>query len=177
VVEQYRGSPGGELEPQRNIHQEAEGADNALSRLMRDEKTWSEISHEEIVASIRKDMAAYRVRKGQNSQFDPVAWMREHFIHRKVELALVENPNLDPNVDRQHRPHAQLLMAWDIIALPHYKSTYERGLAESALRDDARVHGHTITLDPNERKLLDAMAEAVGIPNTWGKVTDERKGR
>jgi hypothetical protein len=151
---------------------ESEG--NALAPLLREQRGGGERSHEEIVASIRKDMAAYLARKGPIYQFDPVAWMREHFIHTRTNLMLSENPNLDPNVDRQHRPHAQLLMAWDLISQPYYKSAYHRGLAELGVKDDARHLGHTITLDPNEAKLLSAMAEAVGIPNPFGPMTPEK---
>ena len=124
------------------------------------------------MASIRKDMAAY-VAERKPSQFDPVVWMRERLSWELSVLTVAESP--DKLVDRQHAPHAQLMMAWDVISQPHYKSAYHRGLVETSLRDDARVLGHTITLDPNESKLLDAMAEAVGIPNTFGQMTPDKK--
>lgn len=72
-------------------------------------------------------------------------------------------------------PHAQLMIAWDVISQPYYKSAYHRGLAEVGVQDDARHLGHTITLDPNEGKLLSAMAEAVGIPNPFGQTPQEKK--
>jgi hypothetical protein len=153
----------------------SESQSNQLAGFLREQRGGGERSHEEIVASIRKDMAAYLARKGPIYQFDPVAWMREHFIHTRTNLEYKENPNLDPNVDRQHMPHAQLLMAWDLISQPYYKSAYHRGLAALGVKDDARVLGHTITLDANESKLLAAMAEAVGIPNPFGQRTPENK--
>ena len=140
---------------------------------MRNEKTWSEISHEEIVASIRKDMAAYIAEK-KPYKFDPVAWMRERFISARTALLFTENPERGL-VARHESPHAQLLMAWDVISQPYYKTAYHRGLVESTVKTDARHLGHTITLDPKESMLLDAMAEAVGIPNTYRQLTGEKK--
>ena len=61
-------------------------------------------------------------------------------------------------------PHAKLLLAWEIISLPHLRSQFKRDHVEVAIRDKARILGRTITLDPNESKLLDAMADACGLP-------------
>ncbi len=66
-------------------------------------------------------------------------------------------------------------MAWDLISQPYYKSAHLKGLTEGAVKDDARHLGHTITLDANESKLLSAMAEAVGIPNPFGHMPQEKK--
>ena len=117
-------------------------------------------------------MAAY-VAKRKPSQFDPVAWMREQFISARLDLWPVRSP--EDVVPIHERPHAQLLMAWDLISQPYYKSAYRRGLAESGVKDDAIHLGHTITLDSNESKLLSAMAEAVGIPNPFGQTPQEKK--
>jgi hypothetical protein len=99
--------------------------------------------------------------------------MREQLAYALTALTLAQDP--ETNADRQHAPHAQLMMAWDVISQPYYKSAYHRGLVETSISDDARVLGRTITLDPHESKLLDAMAEAVGIPNRYGQATQEKR--
>jgi hypothetical protein len=136
---------------------------NPFALLSREQRGEGERSHEELVAIIRKDMAAY-VEEKKIYRFDPVSWMREQLIYGLTRIRLAENPGM-PKGGRYEMPHAQLLMAWDLISQPYYKSAHLRGLTESAVKDDARHLGHTITLDPNESKLLSAMAEAVGIPN------------
>jgi hypothetical protein len=122
-----------------------------------------------MVAIIRNDVAAYMERK-QLTRYspDPVAAMRDRFIGALTHLRLAENPEHHTTGGRVENPHGQLLMAWDLISQPYYKSAYLRGLTESCVKSDARLLGHTITLDANESKLLSAMAEAVGIPNPFG---------
>jgi hypothetical protein len=143
---------------------------------LREQRGGEERSHEELVDLIRKDLAAYMERK-QLTRYspDPVAAMRDRFITALTDFELAQNPKPNLNVGRYEMPHAQLLMAWDVISQPYYKSAYHRGLTESAVKDDARHLGHTITLDPNESKLLSAMAEAVGIPNPFGHMPQEKK--
>lgn len=135
-----------------------------------------ERSHEELVDILRKDLAAYMERK-QLTRYspDPVAAMRDRFITALTDFELAQNPEPNLNVGRYEMPHAQLLMAWDIISQPYYKSAHLRSLTESAVKTDARHLGHTITLDSNESKLLDAMAEAVGVPNTYRQPANENK--
>jgi hypothetical protein len=159
--------------PQSQPHRESEA--NPLAPLLREQRGRGERSHEELVAIIRKELAAYMERK-QLTRYspDPVAAMRDRFISALTDLELAQNPEL-ANAPRHEMPHAQLLMAWDFISQPYYKSAHLRGLTESAVKEDARHLGHTITLDPNEGKLLSAMAEAVGIPNPFGQTTQEKK--
>jgi hypothetical protein len=147
---------------------------NPLAPLLREHRGGRERSHEELVAIIRNDLAAYIARK-KLTRYDPVAVMRERFLHALTDLELAQNPEPNPGRGRYEMPHAQLMMAWDVISHPYYKSAYHRGLAEVSVRDDARHLGHTITLDPNESKLLSAMAEAVGIPNPFGQTPQEKK--
>ena len=148
----------------------SESEANPLAPLLREQRGGQGArSHEELVALIRKDLAAYMERK-QLTRYspDPVAAMRDRFIGALTHLQLAENPEQHTTGGRVENPHGQLLMAWDLISQPYYKSAYLRGLTEDAVRDDARHLGHTITLDANEGKLLSAMAEAVGIPNPFG---------
>jgi len=145
-----------------------------LVPFLREQRGEGERSHEEIVASIREDMAAYVSRKDPYN-FDPVAWIRHHFICRSTDLLNAEHPELVGKLERHEIPHARLLMAWDIISQPYYKDEHHRGLAEACVQRDAEHLGHTITLEPNEGKLLSAMAEAVGIPNPFGPMPPQKK--
>jgi hypothetical protein len=178
------GSPGGALEPVRNIHQEAEHAGTTLSALfMHDQQGDKERSHEEMVALIRGAIEKKRasLRKfvsDPDAIFDPAAWIREEIIHANTRRILAETPvhnkqTLD--IELGKRPYAKLIMAWDIIALPYYRSEHRRGLSEYGMKERAKIQGHDILLDPTESKLLDAMAEAVGIPNPYGHVTNRKK--
>src|SRR5918912_4271321 len=71
--------------------QQRESEANPLVSLLREQRREGERSHEEIVAAIRKDMAAYIARKDPYN-FDPVAWMREHLIHTLGDLRDAVNP-------------------------------------------------------------------------------------
>jgi hypothetical protein len=162
--QEWRAPPNSQLESQTN----------PLAPLLREQCGGGERSHEELVAIIRKDLAAYIARK-KLTRYDPVAVMRERFLHALTDLERAQNPEPNPGRGRYEMPHAQLMMAWDVISQPYYKSAYHRGLAEGSVRDDARHLGSTITLDSNESKLLSAMAEAVGIPNPFGQTPQEKK--
>jgi hypothetical protein len=156
---------------------QSESESNPLAPLLREQRGRGERSHEELVAIIRMDLAAYMERKQLNRYNpDPVAALRDRFIGALTHLQRAENPEQHTTGGRVENPHGQLLMAWDLISQPYYKSAYLRGLTESAVNTDARFLGHTITLDANESKLLSAMAEAVGIPNPFGQTPQERRG-
>jgi hypothetical protein len=148
---------------------------NPLAPLLREQRGSGERSHEEMVAIIKTDLAAYMESKQLDSYNpDPVAALRDRFIAAIVPLQIAEHPE-PPTGGRYDMPFAQLMMAWDLISQPYYKSAHVRGLTESAVKDDARHLGHTITLDRNEGRLLSAMAEAVGIPNPFGPMTPEKQ--
>jgi hypothetical protein len=159
--------------PQAQPQRESEA--NPFALLSREQRGEGERSHEELVAIIRKELASY-MERNQLTRYrpDPVAAMREQLIYGLTRIRLAENPEM-PKGGRYEMSHAQLLMAWDLISQPYYKSAHLRGLTEDGVKDDARHLGHTITLDPNEGKLLAAMAEAVGIPNPFGQPTQEKK--
>src|SRR5437016_108464 len=89
---------------------------NPLVPFLREQRGEGERSHEEMVADIRKDMAAYVARKDPY-QFDPVAWMRNELSWALTKLRLAENPE-PTRGSRAELPHAQLMMAWDLISQP-----------------------------------------------------------
>ena len=150
----------------------SESAANPFALLSRDQHWGRELSHEEIVASLRKDMAEYA--EAYYPPYCPVDWMKGHFINESNKLMLAEHPEL-AGIPRHESPHARLLMAWNIISQPYYRSAHQRDMAKWAVEDDVKYLGYTITLDANEGKLLSAMAEAVGIPNPFGPTPPEKK--
>jgi hypothetical protein len=143
---------------QRNTRQEAEHAANdRLPSLMQDEEAWSDRTHEEMVDIIKSSMEQYRLDRDPESQwFDPADWMRDQLC-----FAMAKN---SVEVDVMDDPHVKLLLAWEIISLPHLRSKWKRDHVERNIRNKARILGRTITLDPNESKLLDVMADACGLP-------------
>jgi hypothetical protein len=148
---------------QRETRQEAEDAANdRLPSLMQDEEAWSERSHEEMVDILRSSMEQYRLDRDPESRwFDPANWMRDQLCFAMAIKSAAENQEISHAADM---PHARLLLAWEIISQPHLKSQFKRDHVEGAIRDKARILGRTIMLDPNESKLLDAMADACGLP-------------
>jgi hypothetical protein len=178
------GSPGGALEPVRKTRQEAEHAGASLSALfMQDQQGGKERSHEEMVALIRGAIEKKRASLREfvsdpDAIFDPAAWIRDEIINANTRRILAEIPVHTKQtlaIELGATPYAKLIMAWDIIALPTYKSEYRRGRAEYGMQERAKILGHDIILDPTESKLLDAMAEAVGISNPYGHVTNRKK--
>jgi hypothetical protein len=148
----------------RHTHQEAEHVTHdRLAPLMGDEKAWSERSHEEMVDILRSSMVQYRVERDPESRwFDPVDWMREQLCFEMAKKSVAMNQG--ETVDVTDMPHAKLLLAWEIISQPYMRSKFNRDHVEVAIRDKVRILGRTVTLDPNESRLLDAMADACGIP-------------
>ena len=155
--------PSQEPGSQRDTRQEADtDTTNRLASLMQDQDTWSERSHEEMVAMIKISMEQYRLDRDPESRwFDPVNWMREQLCFEMAKKSAAANLKISHAADM---PHARLLLAWEIISLPHLRSQFNKNLVETAIRDKARILGPTVTLDPNESKLLHVMADACGIP-------------
>jgi len=151
-----------------------ESESNPLVPLLRGQRGEGERSHEELVANIRKQLAAYIEDMKPVEKYDPVDAMREVFVRAHSDLVREYCPELRGEGSWKY-PHAQLYMAWSLIAQPYYKSARTRRLGEDDLKRDAGHLGHTITLDENESKLLSAMAEAVGIPNPFGPKPPEKK--
>jgi hypothetical protein len=149
---------------QRETRQEAEHAANdRLPSLMQDEEAWSERSHEEMVGILRNSMEQYRLDRDPESRwFDPANWMREQLSFEMAKNSLAVNRG--QVVDATEVPHARLLLAWEMISQPYLRSKFQRDQVETAIDDKAQILGRTITLDPNESKLLHAMADACGIP-------------
>jgi hypothetical protein len=152
-------------------HSESES--NPLVTFLREQRGEGERSHEEMVTSIRQTLAAYIEGMNRHEKYDPVDAMREVFIGARGDLVRKYCPEL-LHKPRWEYPHAQLYMAWSLIAQPYYKSARTRRLGEVELKSDAEHLGHTITLEANEGKLLSAMAEAVGIPNPFGPTPPEK---
>jgi hypothetical protein len=143
---------------QRETRQEADNSTNdRLPSLIQGEEAWSERSHEEMVAMIKSSMEQYRLDRDPESRwFDPVTWMREQLCFEMAKNSV--------EVDVLDDPHVNLLLAWEMISLPYIKSNFQKDLVERNIRNKARILRRIITLDPNESKLLDVMADACGLP-------------
>ena len=63
---------------------------NPLAAFLREQRGEGERSHEEMVASIRQDLAAYIERK-RPRPVDPVEWMRDELSGAIVNLSMAEN--------------------------------------------------------------------------------------
>ena len=139
---------------QRETRQEAEHVTNdRLPSLMQDEEAWSERSHEEMVGYFESSMEQYRLDRDPESRwFDPADWMRDQLCFEMAKKSVAENRG--QVVDATDVPHARLLLAWEIISQPYLRSKFKRDHVEGAINDKARILGRTITLDPNESKLL-----------------------
>jgi hypothetical protein len=158
---------------QRNTHQEAEhAAHTPLSPLMQRDETRGERSHAEMVAMIKRDMAAYIAEKDLDiKRFNPVQWMRDQLCLEIAKQSVRENNG--QIVDAAAVPHANLQLAWEVISFPYITRDIYRSNVEHGIKSKSRTLGQTITLDHNESRLLEAMAEACGIPLTYGHVTIE----
>ena len=101
---------------QRETRQEAGNATNdRLPSLMQGEEAWSERSHEQMVDIIKSSMEQYRLDRDPESRwFDPADWMRDQLC-----FAMAKN---SVEVDVMDDPHVKLLLAWEIISLPHLRS-------------------------------------------------------
>ena len=161
--------------PQPPLQSEA----NPLASLLREQRGGEERSHEELVAIIRADIEGERTRlrkfvSNPDSIFDPVLWIRDKITFADTQRSIAENR--PPSAGLGATVYAKFIMAWDIISSPYIKPRYyiTKSNAERGIRERAKILGSTITLDPNESKLLDAMAEAVGIPNPFGPVPPEK---
>src|SRR5688500_8360335 len=154
---------------QRETRQEAEyAAHTPLSPLMQRDETRGERSHAEMVAMIKRDMAAYIAEKDLDiKRFNPVQWMRDQLCLEMAKKSVAENMGI---VDAADMPHANLLLAWEVISFPYITRDIYRSNVEYGIMDKARTLGQTLTLDHNESRLLDAMAEACDIPTVYGQV-------
>jgi hypothetical protein len=143
---------------------------------MQEQQEGKERSYEEMVSIIKDAAEKARARQGA-STFDPAVWMRDQIINADTRRGVAEN-RLATVVGVGATPYAKLIMAWEIISVPYITLLYHvaKSNAEAGIRARAKVLGDTITLDPKESMLLDAMAEAVGIHNPFGQQTGERKG-
>ena len=119
---------------------------------------------------IRQDMAAYTAEKDLDREwFNPVQWMRDELIFEIVKQSVAIHGG--KHVESAGKPHANLLLAWEVISFPYITRDIYRSNVEYGIMDKARTLGQTITLDHQESKLLDAMAEACEIPTVYGQVT------
>lgn len=131
----------------------------------RKEYSWYDRPHEELVADIRE--AASQARAGWEKEhekgqpFDPAVWAGE----RLTQTALRATGNA-------HKYRLDLSLAWDAISQPHILSPeYRQAVSHVLLSGTAQRRSNLVTLDPIGAKLIDAMAEGIGIPHSRGQAT------
>ena len=163
--------PSPEPRSQQATHQEAEhAADTLRLPIVQGHETGSKRSHAEMVAMIKRDMAAYIAEKDLDRKwFNPVQWMRDELIFEMVKQSVAIHGS--KHVDAAEKPQANLLLAWEVISFPYITGDIYRSNVEYGIMDKSRTLGQTITLDHKESRLLEAMAEACEIPAVYGQVT------
>jgi hypothetical protein len=127
----------------------------------------NEPSHEDMVAAIRRSIAQRRdERERRKLAFDPVAYVGNELAWQEIKRGEGRLEYLEAGPEPYF---PKLVIAWDVLSLPFLKDERLKGGRERFLKNFAKYLEPTITLKPNEAKLLDAMAEAAGIPRTHGE--------
>jgi hypothetical protein len=134
----------------------------------RQESTWfePEMPYNELVGEMRQQVARAQASHPQDAPqpFSPAA----AFGANLERLAAQEYPDQQRYID--------LSVAWDALAYPHYPT--EIGVQRDKEWGRSRVESHvnfynrtSFTLPPESTRVLDAMAEAAGLPRKRGEAT------
>ena len=113
----------------------------------------------------------------------PAGIIRDELVHQS--LFAVGNPDNKLLVDRS-RFYSKIKDAWNVIAFDHYRerdglvSYFVRDQAFTDLsltyqiaKDEEEPRPEIITLDPLQAKIVDALAEAAGVPHPLGQTEIE----
>jgi hypothetical protein len=171
-----------ELTSQGGVNKDS-NANNPLALLTEDKP------HEQIVDIIKHTLAQKREeweKKYGVGSFDPVEWVGMQLTKQRFTNPL---RHTDPYSNQLN----DIVAAWDSISIPHVKSGNYRDALRDVLHNKAEIilvsdEGRarwtntrrpgvregdtvTVTLEPKAVKLIDAMADAVGIPRTRGEAT------
>jgi hypothetical protein len=149
----------------------------------------SEWTHEELVQGFRHliDTTIQERLRGKDwydtKKIYPAGIIRDELVHQS--LFAVGNPDNKLLVDRS-RFYSKIKDAWDVIAFDHYRE--RDGVVSYFVRDEAfhylsltyqiakdkeEPRPEIITLDPLQAKILDALAEAAGVPHQQGQTEIE----
>lgn len=133
-----------------------------------------ELPYEALVSIIRRLVEEARARHRQghpdgpfspNEPFEPAEWLG-WYLHQEASK--------DNDLREGHHPRYDLVNAWDALYYTRYPaeggqwSHYTRSLLETHVEMTQQT---SLTLPPKSVTLLDAMAEAAGLPRKRGEAT------
>lgn len=134
-------------------------------------ENWYERPHEELVADIRSVVTQARTSAEKKGQpFDPIMWVGEQLMR-----------SIWSTSGEARRNRSDTSLVWDAISHPYIQDKEYKRAVEDVLRlGTAERKSNLVTLDPEAVKLIDAMADAVGVPHrreqtTFDLLTDEQK--
>jgi len=150
----------------------------------REDHSWANRPHEDLVRAFRGLLWQERRRHGEFApNFPPAA-----IIRQELETKTAHSHTLPYAEDVQKREFfSTLRAAWDAIAYEHYPTEHHRRLRPGELDADqmkarwdlsirhwnaknrGEPHPELIRLAPMQVRILDALAEAVGIPHQRGQ--------
>jgi hypothetical protein len=149
------------------------GEDTPLASLMHEHENSNGPTHQEMVAAIRRGMAQKRADMERGCyKYNPdwVEWLGDQLSWQGITKGGLEYAESAPRSPITNKPEfPKLLMAWDAISHRFLKHEHARWRIESVIESRVKYFEPIITLKPKEAKLLDAMAEAAGIPRTHGE--------
>jgi hypothetical protein len=168
---------GNESEPSQR---HGEGAINSRTPLRQEQQGWHDRPHAELVDAFRGLIRKEHHALGDRARFfPPIKIIHDALLHQ------VQYIFSDDKADKQRGAYfGQILDAWDVITYEQYdaeKQSLSRHFV--ALNLDAKYHRaksrnaphpEIITLeDPLQARIIDAAAEATGIPHQRGQTSFE----
>jgi hypothetical protein len=94
----------------------------------------------------------------KGARFDPVEWLERRITNRALAA------------EDTHRSRYDAMLVWDLISHPYIQDKeYREDVAFTILSSTAGRQDNIVTLRPEAVYLIDAMADAVGIPHTPGQ--------
>jgi hypothetical protein len=117
--------------------------------------------HDELVYDIKAAIAQARQSyEAENKPFDPASWLSRRLTESAVD-----------DYWRKNKERLETLLVWDSISYPFMQDEeYQYAASGSVLASTAGRRDNIVRLTPEGAKLIDAMAEAAGIPHTRGRV-------
>jgi hypothetical protein len=156
-------------------------ADTPLAPLLRERRSGGERSHEELVAAFEHAIQHERQALGELAKYHSPVKILDAEFRKQVQYIFSDNKE-----DKQRGEFfAQILHAWEVLAYEHYgKESVNSGDLDrhyagldldtqyKRAKDRKAPHPEIITLtDPLQVRIMDAAAEAVGIPHHRGQTT------
>jgi hypothetical protein len=170
MAEEYQGIPPDENRPHDNARREGQRRANR--------------PHEELVRAFRG-----LIRERQQEIVNWGGWPPAMIIRGALKEQASLHMSPDPLVKQRAQFYGQIQKAWDVIAYEQYEwgyhwsdhdplySAYEAGFTlfdtYKRARDRQEPRPEFIKLDPQQAKILDALAEAADVPHQRGQTEIE----